>query len=164
MICFLTPSGVVGLQIFGQLNILFSGASKDFSTSGTEILFIQVCFEQIQIKWKQMVLNDTHKECRKKKTTSKATNKNILYQKELFKTVDTDKYKKMKIFPWGYAIMIFAIGLSGIYRPKRWSARWMVHGGPWIPFLSSNLKSHLMQQQFETFIRSKSPRCLSTYS
>jgi len=100
VICFLTPSGVVGLQIFGQLNILFSGASKDFSTSGTEILFIQVCFEQIQIKWKQMVLNDTHKECRKKKTTSKATNKNILYQKGLFKTVDTDKYKN-EIFPMG---------------------------------------------------------------
>ena len=47
-----------------------------------------------------MVLNDTHKECRKKKTTSKATNKNILYQKELFKTVDTDKYKKNEIFSW----------------------------------------------------------------
>ena len=48
-----------------------------------------------------MVLNDTHKECRKKKTTSKATNKNILYQKRLLKGVDTDKYKKMKniIFP-----------------------------------------------------------------
>ena len=41
-----------------------------------------------------MVLNDTHKECRKKKTTSKATNKNILYQKRLLKGVDTDKYKK----------------------------------------------------------------------
>ena len=41
-----------------------------------------------------MVLNDTHKECRKKKTTSKATNKNILYQKRPLKGVDTDKYKK----------------------------------------------------------------------
>ena len=55
-----------------------------------------------------MVLNDTHKECRKKKTTSKATNKNILYQKGLFKTVDTDKYKKMKFSHGSYAIMIFA--------------------------------------------------------